>query len=187
MSRSDFGGAPNLNYEARWKLLADLAAELRKSGESIPPAVVRDLRSAKTMIEVLKVDRSRAENLLRIEEYLGSVESHLLSAAKRKLGEEYADGWLVKIAEAQRTIRTCEPKPPRRFPIGIPRDKSWVRIEPSAEITLEKIKKFSKEIGLGLKTQRDGYVLVYGEEDKVKRFIHMTADRFRRGVSSSST
>jgi len=187
VSVRNFGGAPNLNYEARWKLLADLAAELRKSGEPVPPDVIRDLRSAKTMIEVLKVDRSRAENLLRIEEYLDSVESHLLSAAKRKLGEEYVDEWLGKVAEAQRGVRVCEPKPSRRFPIGVPRDKSWVRIKPSAEITLEKIKKSSKEIGLGLKTQRDGYVLVYGEEDKVKRFIHMTAYRLREDGSRSVT
>jgi len=148
--------------------------------------VVRDLRSAKTMIEVLKLDRSRAENLLRLEEYLGNVESRLLSAARRKFGEGYVDEWLGKVAEAQKGVRVCEPKPSRRFPIGVPRDKSWIRIKPSAEIPLEKIKKLSNEIGLGLKTQRDGYVLVYGEEDKVKRFINLTADRLREGGSPSA-
>jgi hypothetical protein len=169
-----------MNYEALWKLMADLVAELRKSGESIPASVIKDLRSAKTMIEILKVDQSRSENLLRIEEYLNNVESYVMPTAKRKIGRKYVDEWMNKLAETQRSLQALEIEPSIRFPIGIPRDKSWVRIKPSEEIPMEKIKRLSKEIGLKHKTQEDSYVLVYGEEDKVKRFMKKTAELFHK-------
>ena len=45
------GGANNkLNYEEKWKVLADFLIEIRKEGEKIPTDVMSDLRSAKTMI-----------------------------------------------------------------------------------------------------------------------------------------
>jgi len=174
------GGASKLNYEALWKLLADLAADLRKSGESMPADVMKDLRNAKTMIEILKLDRSRSENLLRIEEYLNNVESYLVPIAARKFEKKYVDEWMSKIVEAQGSIQSFEREPLKRFPIGIPRDKRWIRIKPSEDIPTEKIKQFSKEIGLNHKIQEDGYVIVYGEEDKVKEFVKKTAKLFSR-------
>jgi hypothetical protein len=167
--------------------LADLVAELRKSGESVPSDVIRDLRSAKTMIEILRMDQSRSQNLLRIEEYLSNVESYLVPVAKRKFGERYADEWVEKVVEAQRSVRACEKKPPARLPVGIPRDKRWVRIMPSVEIPIEKIKQLSEEIGLKHMAQKDGYVLVYGEESKVRIFVNETAKLFPKSGSPSST
>jgi hypothetical protein len=43
-----------MSYEEKWKVLADLLAELQEKGETIPADVINDLRSAKTMIQVLK-------------------------------------------------------------------------------------------------------------------------------------
>ncbi|MCW4020485.1 MAG: DUF2096 family protein [Candidatus Bathyarchaeota archaeon] len=160
--------------------MADLLAELRRTGETVPAKVMRDIRAAKTMIEILKVNQSRSENLLRIEEYLNNVESYLVPAAKSRFGTEYVEEWMNKIVEAQKSVQAWEPKPPKRFPVGIPRDKRWVRIEPSEEIPIEKIKHLSKELGLKNKTQEDGYVLVYGEEDKVKEFVKKTAKIFHK-------
>jgi len=165
-----------MNYEAVWKLMADVAAELKDIGEPVPPHVMRDLRSAKTMIEIFKLDRSHYENLLRIEEYLANLESYLLSATKRRLGEECAIDWAMKIDEAKRAVQVCEKEPSTGFPLGVPRDKHWVRIEPSEEMPVEKIRQLSEQIGLTCKTQRDGYVLVYGGEDEVKKFVKKAAE-----------
>jgi len=56
-----------VNYEALWQVLADLVTELRKSGESIPPYLVKDLRSARTTIQILNVDRENLDHISRIE------------------------------------------------------------------------------------------------------------------------
>lgn len=168
-----------LNYEALWKLMSDLVADLRKSGGFVPPQVMRDLRAAKTMIEIVRMDRSRSENLLRIDEYLANVESYLVPAAKRRLGQEYVDAWMDKLAEAQRSVQMWEMEAPRRLPVGVPRDKRWVRIKPSEEAPIEKIERLSEEMGLGHRIQEDGYVLVYGEEDEVKEFVKKTAELLR--------
>lgn len=165
--------------------MADLVAELRRSGESVPSDVVRDLRSARTMIEIFKVDRSRSENLLRIEEYLSNVESYLTPAAGRRFGEDYADQWMKSIVEAQRSVRPTETEPTRRFPIGIRRDKSWVRMEPSREMPVEKIERFAEGEGLEFRTEKDGYLLVYGEKNALKRFVKKTAELLREKGSSS--
>lgn len=175
------GGALKLNYEAVWKLMADLVAELRKVGESVPAEVMRDLRSAKIMIEILKVDRSRLENVQRIEEYLSNVESYLLSAARRKFGERYAEDWMEKVVEAQKSVQLFEKEPSLKFPVGVQRDRRWVRVKPSTEIPTSRIKQLSEKIGLEVRTQENGLVLVYGEESKVKRFIDELAQLFRKG------
>lgn len=159
--------------------MADLVAELQRSGESVPSEVMKDLRSAKTMIEILKVDQSRSEHLLRIEEYLNNVESYVMPAAKMKFGEEYADEWMKKTLEAQRTVRALKEEPTGRFPIGIPRDRLWVRMEPSKEMPKEKIERLAKEEGLDFRTEEDGYILVYGEENRLKRFVRKTAELLR--------
>jgi len=156
--------------------MADLVAELRRSGESVPSEVMKDLRSAKTMIGILKADQSRSEHLLRIEGYLKGVESYVIPAAKTKFGEEYADEWLKRILEAQGTVRALKEEPARRFPIGIPRNRLWVRMEPSGEMPREEIERLAKEEGLEFRTEEDGYILVYGEHNRLKRFVRKTAE-----------
>jgi hypothetical protein len=174
------GGTPKLNYEALWKLMADLVSELKKSGESIPDYVMRDLRAAKTMVEILKVDPSRTENLLRIEEYFSKVESYIVPAANRKLGEQYVHEWLSKVAEAQRTRQSWKPQPPKRFPVGVPRDKQWIRLEPTNQLPMEKIKRMSKQLGLKSATQDDGCILIIGADEQVKEFVRRTAQLLRK-------
>lgn len=165
--------------------MADLVAELVRSGESVPSNVMKDLRSAKTMIEILKADQSRSEHLLRIEEYLKGVESYVIPAAKTKFGEEYANEWLKSILEAQSTVRARKEEPGRRLPIGIPRDRFWIRIEPSREMPKEKIERLAKEEGLDSRPERDGYILVHGQESRLKRFVRRTAEILRESESSS--
>jgi hypothetical protein len=171
-----------LDYEAAWGLMSNLIAELRKSGEVIPMNVMSDLRAAKTMMEVYKVDQSHSESLLKIEEYLANLESYLMPVVKKRLGEEQMNMWLNSLAETQRHVPSWESKPHKSFPIGVPRDSKWVRIEPSNEITIEKIKHLTRQIGLKSKIQKDGNVLVFGEEQKLKLFVKNMAELLREGI-----
>jgi len=168
-----------------WRLMADLIKDLRRRGESIPPQIMNDLRSAKTMIEIARIDRSNPNVMVRIEEYLNNLESYLLPLAREKLGQTYVDVLMEKIAEAQRGMFTFEQKAERRFAADVPRDKHWIRIKPTEEIPLDVIKQLSEESGLEYRIQQDGHVLVYGEKDQIKIFVKRTARRISGDGSSS--
>jgi len=174
-----------LNYYALWKLMADLIRELKRRGESIPPQVMDDLRSAKTMLEIAKIDRSNVEVTMRIEEYLNNLESYLLPLAREKLGEEHIDKLMKDIAEAQRNMSTPKKKEERRFPVGAPRDKHWIRIKPTEEMPLNAIREVCGETGLKHDLQEDGYVLIYGEKEQIKEFVKRTARRLLKEDSSA--
>ncbi len=163
-----------MNYEATWKIMEDLLAELRKSGETVPPSVMKDLRSAKTLMEVLRVDHSCTENLLRIEEYMNNVESYLVQVAKEKFGEKYVEEWTCRLMEAQSATPSAETVPKVGFPIGIPRDARWVRVK-HGEASMESIKHLCREEGLKCRTEEDGNMLVYGKEARVKSFVRKMA------------
>ena len=85
-----------MNYEETWKVLADLFTDLKQKGENIPTHIMEDLRSAKTMIQILKSDPTHVENLPRIETYLGNVESYLIFSVNNKSGKKNAEQWLKK-------------------------------------------------------------------------------------------
>ena len=160
-----------MNYEAAWGLMADLIAELRKNGETVPADVMRDLRAAKTMIEILKVDGSHSESILRIEEYLSNVESYLMPVVQTKLEAKYMEQWTGKMLEARVDAQPCGAESPAKFPVGLPRDARWVRIQDLKETPPEKIRNLAEEEGLKYRIEENGHVLVYGEEAKVKRFV----------------
>ena len=173
-----------LNYYALWKLMADLIMELKRRGESIPPRVMNDLRSAKTMIEIAKIDRSSPQVTMRIEEYLNNLEAYLLPIARERLGQEYVNTLMDKIAEAQRNMSTPKKVSEKRFPVGAPRDKHWIRIKPTEEMPLDAIKQIVKEVGLEHSIQEDGYVLIYGEKEQIKKFVKRTARQLLNEESS---
>ena len=172
-----------LNYDALWKLMADLIRDLKKRGESIPPQIMNDLRSMKTMIEIAKIDRSNSNVISRISEYLNNLESYLMPMARERLGQEYVDVLMEKIAEAQKKMPISEWRSERRFLVGVPRDKHWIRIKPTDETPLDVIIQISKEVGLKHEIQEDGYVLLYGEKEQIKEFIRRTAERPLGGES----
>ena len=112
-----------MSYEENWKVLADLLTELRKKGEKIPTDVMNDLRSAKTMIQILKADPTHIENIPRIETYLRNVESYAILMAQEKLGTGFVEQWLRKLEKARKTkIEEKEEVTPRFVP-GLPRIK----------------------------------------------------------------
>jgi hypothetical protein len=62
-----------MSYEEKWKVLADLLVEVQEKGKKNPAEILNDLRSAKTMIQILKANPTNIESLSRIETYLRNV------------------------------------------------------------------------------------------------------------------
>ncbi len=166
-----------LSYEEKWIILADLLAELQERGEKIPVDIINDLRSAKTMIQVLKADPTHTENISRIDTYMRSVESYAIFAAE-KLGTKTVEEWLKKLDT--KTVKKKEDRAAgSRFSLGVPRDKSWMRIKISDDTPLEDVKNLVKESKLSCKMQENGYILVYGNEKNIKSFVRRMAEQFR--------
>jgi hypothetical protein len=160
-----------------WKILEEMITDFRKRGITIPAEVMSDLKSAKTMITILKADTSHGETLQKIEEHLGSVESYLISEGQKKFGTEYVDEWLRRLDKAGREIsEECEEE--KRFIPGIPREHKWIRVKPTDELPLEKLKLLAEKSKLSYKTQNDGYLLVYGEGDCIKEFVKKMATKY---------
>lgn len=172
-----------MGWEARWKILSDVVTDLCRRGERVPASVINDLRSARVMLEVVKADRSRSENIARLEECLSNVESYILSTARDVLGEEYVNNVLRRLCELESEEITLESYV--SFRPGLPREEKWVRIQVTEETPLEFIKQVAGELGLKSRVEEDGYVLVYGSDDGIKSFIKRIAERTRSSRSSS--
>ena len=139
---------------------------------------MNDLRSAKTMIQVLKADPTHIENISRIDTYLRSVESYAIYTMEKQ-GTESAEEWLKKLKDPKR-VKTKEKKEATsRFIPGVPRDKSWVRIQISDDTPLEFVEKFVRESNLSYRMQENGYILVYGNEPNIKSFVKRMTKQFR--------
>ncbi len=160
-----------MGYEELWKALADLYSDLREKGELAPNEIMKDLRSAKTMIQILKADPTNPENLLRVEKYLEKVESRLLIIAEDKIGEKRAKQWMRTFEGARKGIGKEERKNVISFVPGIPRGKSWIRVKVSKDLSSEDVKKLIDKNRLSFRMQEDGYILVYGNDEKIKTFV----------------
>lgn len=170
----------DMGLEEVWKTLADLIPEFRKKGQTIPPDVMEDLRAAKTLIQILKADPNRVENVPTIETYLGNVESFLMMEAHVKFGSEFTDEWMERLKQARKVAaKEKAPEPASRFIPGLPRGKHWIRVQVSKETPKKYIKSLADECGLSYKMQKDKYMLVYGDDEKLKLFVKKTAERLR--------
>jgi hypothetical protein len=167
-----------MSYEEKWKILADLLTKLQERGEKIPAEVINDLRSANTMIQVLKADPTHIEIISRIDTYLRSVESYAIFAAE-KLGTETVEEWLKKLKDTKRAKKKEERVAGSRFTPRVPHDKSWMRIKISDDTPLEDVKKLVRESRLSYKMQENGCILVYGNEKNIKSFVKRMAKQFR--------
>jgi hypothetical protein len=165
-----------MGYLAAWKVLEEMILEFRKRGITIPVEVMDNLKSARTMIKILKADPSRGETMQKIEEYFSNVESYMISEGQKKFGVEYVDKWLKKLDEASLRFPDLEEEETRFVP-GLPREQKWIRVKPSAELPMEKLKLLAKELNLSCELQRDGYLLVYGEDECLKEFVKKMATK----------
>ena len=170
-----------MGYEELWKTLSDLIKEFRKEGETIPSSIITELRSAKTLLHILKTDPKCVDNISSIESYLSNVESYLVIKSHKKLGEKFANEWMEKLKEARR--RTYEGKRTEsapRFVPGLPRGKHWIRIKVTKETSRSESQTLAKELGLSFEEQEDGHMLIYGESERIKFFVKRIAEKFSK-------
>jgi len=159
-----------MGYLAVWKILEEIIAEFRKRGLTIPANVMNDLKSAKTMIKILNADPNCGQTIQKIEEYLGNVESYLVSEGQKIFGAEHVEKWLEQIDEAGRKILNEEEKETKFVP-ALPREEKWIRVMPSNKLPVEKLNAIAEELNLSHDMQNDGYLLVYGKDEKIKEFV----------------
>lgn len=163
-----------MGYLAVWKVLEEMITDFRKKGLTVPTEILDDLKSAKTLINVLKADPTRGETVQKIEEYLGNVESYLISEGTKNFGDKYTGEWLKRLDEAGKAL-FAEEEEEVRFVPGLPREQKWIRVKPSAELSIERLKSIAEELNLSCNVQNDGYLLVYGEENRIKEFVKKVA------------
>ncbi|MBS7608563.1 MAG: DUF2096 family protein [Candidatus Bathyarchaeia archaeon] len=163
-----------MGYLAIWKVLEEMMIDLRRRGVSIPSNVISDLKYARTLINVLRADPSRLETSQKIEECLNNVESFLISEGQR-FGDKYVEEWLKRLEEASRKID--EEESVSRFVPGLPREQRWIRVKPSDEMPLDSLKALAEELKLSHEEQSDGYLLVYGEDERIKEFVKKMATK----------
>ena len=161
-----------------WKLLADLLTELQEMGEKIPADVLNDLRSAKTMIQVLKADPTHIESISRIDTYLRTVESYTIFTMEKQ-GTENVEEWLKKFKEPERLENNEKGETPSRFVTRVHRNKNWMRIQISEDIPKEEMKKLVEENKLSYRIEKKGYILVYGDKENIKSLVKRLAEQFR--------
>ncbi len=169
-----------MGYEKWWRTLENLIAEFRKKQIAIPEEVMSSLRSAKTMINVYNADPSRVETIPTIESYLLNVESGLINMAKEEVGEDFMEDWIRKVEEARKEEEPKAEAATRRFIPGLPKGQHWIRVLPSDDVLKENVEELAGKLGLSCKLQKDGYLLVYGDREKVKDFVKEMAEKTRR-------
>lgn len=165
-----------MGYAAKWKVLEDLMIELRKKDFETPSNVINDLRSAKLLIKIDAAEESRGDTTSKLEEILGAVESDLIAEAQAVLSEQEVDEWLRRLDEA--SLLTCEVKAEseRGFITGVPRDKKWIRIEPIPNLPSERLTQIAMENSLTVNQQKDGRLVVYGQQEGIKAFLKKMAE-----------
>jgi hypothetical protein len=167
-----------MGHLGTWKILEEMIADFRKKGITIPSQIMSDLRSAKTTIRILNVEPTCDASLQKIDQYLMNVESYLVSEGQKKLGFEYVDPWLNRLKEAAKKAGDEEKKEIRFVP-GMPRSQRWIRVAASAEMSTERLKKIAREMKLACETEKDGSLLVYGQDQYIKDFVKNMASEYR--------
>jgi hypothetical protein len=159
-----------MGYLAAWKVLEEISTDLRKKGANVPTKIITDLRNARTLINILNADPRRVETIQKIEEYLQSLEVYIVSEGENKFGAEYVKKWLEKLNNAAKeTVREDEGE--TRFVAGAPRDHRWIRVQPTEELPIGKIKALAAESKLMYNLQNDDSMLIYGKDEHLKDFV----------------
>jgi hypothetical protein len=165
-----------MGYLAAWKVLEKMITDFRKKGVVVPAEIISDLKSAKTLINVLKADPSHVDTSQKIGEYLLNVESYLVSEGQKMFGTGYVEEWLKQLDEANKRILEKEEEETKFIP-GVPREHKWIRVKPSTELSIEKLKTLAEESRLSYNVQNDGCLLVYGKDSHIKEFIKKIATK----------
>ena len=160
-----------MGYGAKWKVLEDMMLELRKKGFETPSSIINDFRSAKLMIKIVEAGESKGDATMKLEETFGSIESELITEAQNVMTTEEVDEWLKRLDEV--SLRTCEIKvvSETTLVIGVPRDQKWIRVLPMPNLPAVKLQQMAKENRLSVNPQKDGRLVVYGQQEGIKAFL----------------
>ena len=163
-----------VSHSAKSELLEEIIIELRKKGIEIPANVMADLKSARTLMKIENTDhRGRGETEPKIDEYLGSVEAYAITEAGKLFANEQVEKWLkaLDLAGCESCVTVEETNEESRFVHGVPSDKKWIRVEPIASLPLEKLKQMASETNLSFQLDKDGHLVVFGEDKDVKIYV----------------
>ena len=168
-----------MGYDAVWKILEEIVIELRKKGLETPQKVMNDLKSAKVYIRIMDAsEKDQGETATKIEQYLGSVEAYLITEAQKTLAPKKIDAWLRRLNEASYgacqacvELKETTKKEEAKFITGVPRDQKWIRVEPLASLSVEKLKELAKKQQLSSRLQKDGRLLVFGKAEDIRDFV----------------
>ncbi len=152
-----------------WKVSEQIIADFRRNGIAIPTEIMTELTSAKILISVLKADPNSADTEQRIEECLLNVESYIMSKGQMMLGIEHVNKWSRKLDEARTTTSEEKEEKISLLP-RFPRDEKWMRIRPSTQLSIAKLKSLVGELRLSCDVQEDS-LLVHGEDARLKEFV----------------
>lgn len=159
--------------------MESLVTELRKKHVAISPDIMALLRSAKTMISVYKSDSSCVDSIPVIENDLINIEYNLMNVAKEEFGQKFTKEWFEKLEKARREAE-AKAELSSHFIPSVPKSEYWIRVLPSDENLRKDVEDLASQTGLSIKTQKNGYMLVYGDEVKVKAFVKKMAEKCRR-------
>jgi hypothetical protein len=173
---------PTMSYEAVWKTLEEIIIELRKKGVETPPNIMNDLKSAKTLMNLLATSGSdHGEAAPKIEQYLGSVEAYAITKAQKKFPTARIDTWLKRIETSScDTCQTCQTctvenekteKAETKFVTGVPRDQKWIRVNPLNSLPTEKLKQLAQETQLSFREEQSGHLIIHGNPENIKTFV----------------
>lgn len=165
-----------MGYSAKWKTLEDLMVELRKKGFETPSNVIGDFRNAKNMINLTKESECTGDATAKLEEILSGVESALIGEAEAVLTEEEINDWLKRLQETSQPTRESKTESPSSFVTGVPRDQKWIRVEPIPNLSTEHLTQIAKENNLSINQQKDGRLVVYGQQEAIKAFLKKMTD-----------
>lgn len=156
---------------AYWKILEKMTIDLKKKGVDVPENIMSDLRSTKSMIKLSCVQGQAAVDALqKAEEMSSNLEAFLVNEAQKILGSKKVDEWLRLLEQTK--IEACEePKIENNFVLGVPRDKKWVRVEPVNALSTKRLNELANDQNLQITPQKDGKLLVYGQQESLKEFI----------------
>lgn len=159
----------------RWKVLEEIITDLRRKGIVVPSGTMTELRSARTLINVLEADPNCADINQKIDECLLGVESYVMSKAQMMFGTEYIEEWSKRLNQEEENLE--ERKDEGKLLPNIPRGAKWIRINPST-LPTDETKKFAEELHLSCIDQNEGYLLVHGEDESLRALVRKIAAKY---------
>ncbi len=170
-----------MGYLTKWKILEEIIVEFRKKNLAIPEHVMSDLRSAKTLINLMDTGEDQSEITQKVEQYLSSIEAYLVTEGQKTFLTEQIDEWLRKLEAPSYNTYISQPEQmhelEHRFIPGLPRDQKWIRVKPIASLPQEKLKQFAKESGLSVRFEEDGCLTVCGDAMSIRGFVKLMAEQ----------